>query len=168
MANSVCIFIAYSNLELQMGDTDQPLKLIYGWKKLLSQHSATSSAVGREAELPALYLWRNVFFPPAAEQNVRICWPCTTEGNALSVNLLHHLCNIQNLWVEVYSVNCGLGHRVAEVMNMLYCTVLCKLVVSLSNAKMLCACADLIGVSNRYTHHKCSSILQFMFLCCAN
>lgn len=55
-----------------MGDTDQPLKLIYAWKKMLSQYRA-SPAVGKgEGELPALYLWRNVFFPPAAEQSVRL------------------------------------------------------------------------------------------------
>lgn len=56
--------------ELQMGDTDQPLKLIYAWKKMLAQYGPQ---VGKgEGELPAMYLWRNVFFPPAAEQSVRL------------------------------------------------------------------------------------------------
>lgn len=55
--------------ELQLGDTDQPLKLIYGWKKMLSQYSSAPTIKG-ESELPTLHLWRNVFFPPAAEQNV--------------------------------------------------------------------------------------------------
>ena len=55
-----------------MGDTDQPLKLIYAWKKMLSQYGP-SSAVGKgEGELPTLYLWRNVFFPPASEQSVSL------------------------------------------------------------------------------------------------
>jgi hypothetical protein len=58
-------------IELQMGDTDQPLKLIYSWKKMLSQYGPSSGTGKGERELPALYLWRNVFFPPAAEQSVR-------------------------------------------------------------------------------------------------
>lgn len=64
------LWIASNNLELQMGDNDQPLKLIYAWKKMLSQYGVTTAQGKGEAELPALFLWRNVFFPPAAEKNI--------------------------------------------------------------------------------------------------
>lgn len=59
----------YCSPEIQLGDGDQPLKLIYTWKKLLSKYGTTPAVKG-EAELPTLHLWRNVFYPPSAEQQV--------------------------------------------------------------------------------------------------
>lgn len=64
--------LIFNLTEVQMGDTDQPLKLIYAWKKMLHQYGPTATVGKGEGELPALYLWRNVFFPPATEQNVRL------------------------------------------------------------------------------------------------
>ena len=56
--------------EIQLGDVDQPLKLLYSWKRLLSQYGY-SIAVKGEGELPTLHLWRNVFYPASAEQKVQ-------------------------------------------------------------------------------------------------
>lgn len=56
--------------ELQLGDTDMPVKLIYSWKKLLSKYGSIVTGAKGEAELPSLHLWRNVFLPASAEKNV--------------------------------------------------------------------------------------------------
>jgi len=53
--------------ELQLADSDQPLKIFYGWKKLLTQHSSLPKGV---EDLPSLYLWRNAFFPASQEKTV--------------------------------------------------------------------------------------------------
>lgn len=57
------------HLELQLGDVDQPLKLMYTWKKLLSQYGSTATVRG-EVEVPTLHLWRNVFASPSVEKMV--------------------------------------------------------------------------------------------------
>ena len=52
--------------EFQLGDTDQPLKLMYSWKTLLSRYGSGKG----EAEIPSFHLWRNVFAPPLVEKTV--------------------------------------------------------------------------------------------------
>ncbi len=57
-------------LELQLGDTDQPLKIMYSWKKLLSQYGGKG-----EGEIPTFHLRRNVFSPPSGEKMVQLKLP---------------------------------------------------------------------------------------------
>lgn len=48
--------------ELQIGDTDKPLKLMSSWKQLLTHYSSSHSSKSSVDDVPNLYLQRNVFF----------------------------------------------------------------------------------------------------------
>ena len=63
---SSLLFLSHSP-ELQLGDTDKPLKLLSSWGKLLREYASTRSST---EEVPSLYLRRNVFFPLSTEKMV--------------------------------------------------------------------------------------------------
>ena len=52
--------------ELLLSETDQPLKIFYSWKKVVSQYSGHKG----EEEPPSIYLWRNTLYPPQKEKMV--------------------------------------------------------------------------------------------------
>ena len=56
-------------IELQIGDTDKPLKLMSSWKQLVTQYSSNRTKSSSD-DVPNFYLQRNVFFPLAKEKLV--------------------------------------------------------------------------------------------------
>ncbi len=64
--------------ELQLGDTDKPLKLLSTWKKFTAQFKRSKGSTPTKArghqdqDLPAIYLRRNVFYPVEREKTVRV------------------------------------------------------------------------------------------------
>lgn len=59
------LWVVSESLELQLGDTDKPLKIMISWSDLLKQHSN-----GQVDQIPSLYFRRNIFFPVEKEKSV--------------------------------------------------------------------------------------------------
>ena len=66
--NLSCVVI----IELQIGDTDKPLKLMSSWKQLVTQYSSNRASHSKSSsdDVPNFYLQRNVFFPLSKEKLV--------------------------------------------------------------------------------------------------
>ena len=54
--------------EIQLGDTDKPLKLMSTWNKFVSQFLGTASS--KDKQPPSFYLRRNVYYPISRESTV--------------------------------------------------------------------------------------------------
>lgn len=59
------------NSELQIGDTDKPLKLMSAWKQLMTQYSSVRNKSSGE-DVPTFQLRRNIFIPLSKEKLVSI------------------------------------------------------------------------------------------------
>ena len=59
------------NSELQIGDTDKPLKLMSAWKQLVTQYSSIRTKSSLE-DVPTFQLRRNIFIPLSKEKLVSI------------------------------------------------------------------------------------------------
>lgn len=66
----------YIIAELQVGDTDKPLKLMSSWKQLLTKYSSDkghgSHGNSSLENVPTFQLRRNIFFPIAKEKLVKL------------------------------------------------------------------------------------------------
>ncbi len=64
--------------EIQLGDTDKPLKLMSTWKTFIAQYKRSKGSTPNKSrgqqdpDSPALYLRRNIFYPVEREKTVRI------------------------------------------------------------------------------------------------
>lgn len=64
--------------ELQLGDTDKPLKLLSTWKKFTAQFKKSKGSTPiksrghQNQDTPAIYLRRNVFYPIEREMTVKV------------------------------------------------------------------------------------------------
>ena len=71
-----CIRTNILNAELQIGDTDKPLKLMSSWKQLLTKYSSDkgpgSHGNGSLENVPTFELRRNLFFPTTKEKLVNL------------------------------------------------------------------------------------------------
>lgn len=65
--------------EIQLGDTDKPLKLMSTWNKFVSQFHGTASS--KDKQPPSFYLRRNVYFPTSRESTVRVLQSDSLEQN---------------------------------------------------------------------------------------
>eukprot|EP00731_Ephydatia_muelleri_P031926 Em0023g433a len=59
------LWVVSESLELQLGDTDKPLKIMTSWGDLLKEYCN-----GQVDEVPSLYLRRNIFYPVENEKSV--------------------------------------------------------------------------------------------------
>jgi hypothetical protein len=67
--------VLVSTAELQIGDTDKPLKLMSSWKQLLTKYSSDkghgSHGNSSLENVPTFHLRRNLFFPTTKEKLVK-------------------------------------------------------------------------------------------------